>query len=60
MAEDSLEEHTFSESVNPMLLDNLSERTETFYINSIAAGGASLLIGPLTIKIACGPNIVIK
>ena len=50
----------FSGSINPLLIDNISKRTETFYINSIADGGASLLEGPYTIKIDCDQSIVIK
>ena len=46
-------DESFSGSINPLLIDNISKRTETFFINSIADGGASLMLGPYTIKITC-------
>lgn len=51
---------TFTGSIMPILIDNTSFRTETFYINSIADGGTSLIEGPYTITIACDDSIIIK
>lgn len=49
-----------SGSIKPLLLDRTTKRTETFYINSIADGGASLVSGPYTINIDCDYTILVK
>lgn len=45
-------------SIKPLLVDNISKRTETFYIHSISDGGATLIQGPYTIKIDCDESVV--
>ena len=53
-------ENSFSGSIKPLLKDITTERTETFYVHSIADGGATKMEGPYTIKIACDQSIDIR
>lgn len=59
-ADNALVSEDVSGTIKPLLIDTTTPRTETFYINSVADGGASIISGPYTIKIGCDYTILVK
>ena len=44
----------------PLLIDANTQRTVTFYVNSVADGGFNAVHGPYTLKITCDYTVLVK